>query len=83
MDADQIASAKTKIKEIIQDECAKTLIDIDNYTSMATAHPYASPEDVENAIKISRTAQDVLSSVKSDALIKIDNIAKAMQNDTI
>ena len=83
MDADQIAGAKTKIKEIIQDEYAKTMIDIDSYTSMATAHPYASHEDVERAIQISRAAQDALSSIKSNALIKIDNIAKEMQTDNI
>lgn len=83
MDADQIAGAKTKIREIIQGECAKTLIDIDSYTSMATAHPYASHEDIEHAIQISRSIQDTISSIKSDALIKIDNIASRMQKNSI
>ncbi len=83
MDSDQIIGAKTKIKEIIQNECAKTLIDIDSYTSMATAHPYASHEDIEHAIQISRAAQDSLSLIKSDALIKIDNIARDMQTQNI
>lgn len=83
MDADQISGAKAKIKEMIQDECAKAIINIDNYTSMATAHPYASHEDVERAIGASRAAQDAISSIKSDALIKIDNIAKEMQTNNL
>ena len=83
MDADQITTAKAKIKETIADACAKALIDIDSYTGMATSHPYASPEDVERAIMTSRAAQDAVSTIKSDALINIDNIAKEMQTDNL
>ena len=83
MDADQITTAKAKIKEAIADACAKALIDIASYTSMAPSHPYASHEDVERAITTSRAAQDAVSTIKSDALIKIDNIAKEMQTDNL
>ncbi len=83
MDADQIADAKTKMKESVADACAKALIDIESYTGMATSHPYASHQDVARAIAANRAAQDAVSMSKSNALIQVDNIAKEMQTDNL
>lgn len=70
-----------KTRDAVKNESAKTLIDIDAYTAMATSHPYAAHEDIQQAIEVSRRAQDAVSEIKSNALLALDGLLKERQNN--
>lgn len=76
MDIDALNLLASKMKELIKNESAKSLIDIDNYTGMATGRSYAAHDDIQRAIEASRSAKDMISELKSAAIIEIDNIVK-------
>lgn len=76
MDIDALNLFAGKTKEFIKNESAKSLIDIDNYTGMATGRSYAAHDDIQQAIEASRSAKDMISELKSAAIIEIDNIVK-------
>ena len=76
MEIDALNLLANKTKELIKNESAKALIDIDNYTGMATGHSYAAHDDIQQAIEVSRSAKDAISELKSAVIIEIDNIVK-------
>lgn len=76
MEIDALNVLASKTKELIKNESAKSLIDIDNYTGMATGRSYAAHEDIQQAIEASRSAKDAITAFKSAAIIEIDNIVK-------
>lgn len=76
MEIDALNLLAGKTKELIKNESAKSLIDIDNYTGMATARSYAAHSDIQQAIEASRDAKDAITELKSAAIIEIDNIVK-------
>lgn len=76
MDIDTLNLFAGKTKDLIKNESAKALIDIDNYTGMATGRSYAANTDIQQAIDASRGAKDAITELKSAAIIEIDNIVK-------
>lgn len=76
MDVDALNLLAGKTKELIKNESAKSLIDIDSYAAMATGHSYAAADDLEQAIETSRSAKDKVTELKSASIIEIDNIVK-------
>lgn len=78
-DLDKIESVKVKAKDLINDQAARALVEVETYTSRATSHQYASHENIEKAIAASRAAKDAILEAKSTAIIKIDNIVKNAQ----
>lgn len=76
MDIDALHVLADKTKELIKNESARSFIDIDNYTGMATGRAYATHDDLERAIEASRSAKDAITELKSSAIIEIDNIVK-------
>ncbi len=76
MDVEALQLLAGKIKELIKNESAKSLIDIDTYSAMATGHSYAVNDDIQHAIETSRSAKDEITELKSATIIEIDNIVK-------
>lgn len=79
---EEFAQGVAKARDAVKNESAKTLIDIDAYTSMATSHPYAANDDIQQAIEVSRRAQDAVSEIKSNTLLALDAVIKEQQNNT-
>ncbi len=75
-DLEKIEAVKDKARDLINDNTAKALVDIESYTSRATSHQNASSENIEKAIATSRAAKDAILEAKSNAIIKIDNLIK-------
>ena len=73
---DDVTPMTLQMKDMIKRDTAKALIDLDTYTVMVTSHPYASHDYIQQAITASRTVQDRISEIKSDALRAIDAIKK-------
>lgn len=76
MDLDAAAALAAKAKESVRDECGRVLAEVDAYAGLATGNRYASHDDIQGAIEATRAAQDVISEVKSAAIIAIDNVIK-------
>ncbi|MCR4323028.1 MAG: hypothetical protein NUV61_02985 [Candidatus Azambacteria bacterium] len=76
MEIDALNLLATKTKELIKNESAKANIDIDNYSAMATGRSYAAHDDIQHAIEEARNTKDVITGLKSAAIIEIDNIVK-------
>lgn len=76
MDIEALNLLAGKTKELIKNESAKSLIDIDSYAAMATGHSYAASDDLEQAIETSRSSKDKITELKSASVIEIDNIVK-------
>lgn len=80
-DLEKIEATKSKAKELINDQTAKTLADVESYTARVTSHQNASSDNIEKAIAAGRNARDMILEAKSNAIIKIDNIAKNIQTN--
>lgn len=79
---DDFIQLVAKVKEAVKRESAKTLADIDAYVTMATSHPYAAHEDIQQAVEESRRAQDAISEAKSAAIIAIDKAVKEQEMES-
>jgi len=73
---ENISEVIMRLKDSIKRESAKALTDVDTYTAMVTAHPFAMHEDIERAIEVSRKAHDALTELKSAAVVATDNSVK-------
>lgn len=76
MDVEALQLLAGKIKELIKNDSAKSLIAIDTYSAMATGHSYAASDDIQQAIETARNAKDEITELKSASIIEIDNIVK-------
>ncbi|OGD23252.1 hypothetical protein A2Z10_03545 [Candidatus Azambacteria bacterium RBG_16_47_10] len=76
MDLDAAAALAAKAKESVREESGRVLAEIDAYAALATGNPYATHDDIQEAIEASRAAQDAVSEIKSAAIIGIDNGVK-------
>ena len=78
-DLEKIETIRSKAKELVNDQAAKILADIESYIVRITSHQNASSDNIEKAIITGRVARDRILEAKSAAVIKIDNIAKNIQ----
>lgn len=78
-DLEKIEAIKEKAKDLIDDQAAKVLVEMETYTSRVTSHQDASSGNIEQAVTASRNARDATLEAKSNAVIKIDNIVKNAQ----
>lgn len=80
-DLEKIETIRSKAKDLVNDQAAKALVDIESYTARISSHQNASSGNIESAIAAGRDARDKILEIKSGAIIKIDNIAKNIQEN--
>ncbi|MEK7519791.1 MAG: hypothetical protein AAB581_00905 [Patescibacteria group bacterium] len=76
IDQERANQTRVKARALVDDAYAQASIAIENYTAMATGHPFAANEDIQQAIAASRAATDAMVKLKSEIIIEIDNFGK-------